>query len=170
MKNLQPKIYVACLAAYNSGYLHGDWIDAHQDVNALYEEIKTMLLNSPIKDAEEWAIHDYSDFGGILIEESTNLEKIAELVDFLVNNDELSIAVLAHTYGDIDAARSLLEDCYHGEYKSEEDFAISLAQDTMEIPEHLDFYIDYEKMARDLFINDFFSIEVNHKVYVFSYH
>jgi hypothetical protein len=26
-----------------------------------------------------------------------------------------------------------------------------------------------KKMARDLFINDFFSIEINHKVYVFSH-
>ena len=25
-----PRIYVACLAAYNNGYLHGAWIDADQ--------------------------------------------------------------------------------------------------------------------------------------------
>jgi len=30
MKNLQPKIYVAYLAAYNSGYLHGDWSVFHR--------------------------------------------------------------------------------------------------------------------------------------------
>jgi Antirestriction protein (ArdA) len=26
----EPRIYVACLAAYNNGYLHGAWIDAIQ--------------------------------------------------------------------------------------------------------------------------------------------
>jgi Antirestriction protein (ArdA) len=25
-----PRIYVACLAAYNNGRLHGEWIDADQ--------------------------------------------------------------------------------------------------------------------------------------------
>ena len=29
-----PRIYVACLAAYNNGYLHGVWIDADQDADA----------------------------------------------------------------------------------------------------------------------------------------
>lgn len=27
------RIYVACLAAYNNGILHGAWIDADQDVD-----------------------------------------------------------------------------------------------------------------------------------------
>lgn len=28
MSELKPSIYVACLAAYNNGYLHGMWLDA----------------------------------------------------------------------------------------------------------------------------------------------
>ena len=27
----EPRIYVACLAAYNNGHLHGAWIDAAQE-------------------------------------------------------------------------------------------------------------------------------------------
>ena len=38
-----PRIYVACLAAYNNGYLHGAWIDADQDVDEIRDEIATML-------------------------------------------------------------------------------------------------------------------------------
>jgi hypothetical protein len=30
MSNEAPKIYVACLASYNNGILHGKWIDAVQ--------------------------------------------------------------------------------------------------------------------------------------------
>jgi antirestriction protein len=41
-----PKIYVACLAAYNAGYLHGDWIDADQDADDIYQEIRDMLSRS----------------------------------------------------------------------------------------------------------------------------
>jgi len=27
----QPRIYVACLASYNSGFVHGAWINAAQE-------------------------------------------------------------------------------------------------------------------------------------------
>ncbi len=56
---ITPKIYIACLAAYNNGYLHGKWIDATQDVDSIYSNIRNVLASSPIPDAEEWAIHDY---------------------------------------------------------------------------------------------------------------
>ena len=52
-----PRIYVACLAAYNNGQLHGRWIDADQDVEAIQSEIANMLSSSPIPNAEEHAIH-----------------------------------------------------------------------------------------------------------------
>ena len=163
-KTSKPKIYVACLAAYNNGYLHGEWIDANQDVDDLYAEIKKILVSSPIPGAEEFAIHDYEGFGDMNIDEYISLEVIASIANFIVEHDDLGAAVLAHTNGDIDEAQQLLDECYHGEYDSEEDFAESFAENTMEIPEHLSYYIDYERMARDLFINDFFSIEVNHKM------
>lgn len=168
-KTSKPKIYVACLAAYNNGYLHGEWIDAHQDVDDLYAEIKKILASSPIPGAEEFAIHDYEEFGDICIDESTSLETVSMIANFVVEHDDLGAAVLAHTNGDINEAQQLLDECYHGEYDSEEDFAESFAGNTMEIPAHLEYYIDYEKMARDLFINDFFSIKVNYKTHVFSY-
>ncbi len=52
-----PSIYVACLASYNSGILHGKWILADQTVSAIYDEIHELLEESPIEDAEEYAIH-----------------------------------------------------------------------------------------------------------------
>jgi len=42
-----PRIYVACLASYNNGVLHGAWIDAVQDADALQAEVATMLRASP---------------------------------------------------------------------------------------------------------------------------
>ena len=35
-----PKIYVACLAAYNNGFLHGQWIDANQETEAIHAGTK----------------------------------------------------------------------------------------------------------------------------------
>ena len=56
------RIYVACLAAYNNGVLHGRWIDAARGEDHIWEETRAMLAASPIPDAEEWAIHDYEGF------------------------------------------------------------------------------------------------------------
>lgn len=58
------RIYVADLAAYNAGYLHGVWIDACDDVSDIREQIKAMLAASPVEDSEEHAIHDDEGFGG----------------------------------------------------------------------------------------------------------
>ena len=171
MSNLKPKIYVACLAAYNNGYLHGKWIDADRDVDALREEVNKILAASPIPNAEEFAVHDYEEFGDFCIDEYTGLETISEVANFIAEHDELGAAVLAHTNGSIDEAKTLLEECYHGEHASEEDFAYYWTHevDCREIPDYLKYYVDYTAMARDFFISDFFSIEVDHKVHVFSY-
>lgn len=53
-----PRVYIACLAAYNSGKLHGRWIDADQDADDIRREVAEMLKASPEPNAEEWAIHD----------------------------------------------------------------------------------------------------------------
>jgi len=37
--NLTPQIYVACLASYNNGFLHGQWIDATQSEEEIYVRI-----------------------------------------------------------------------------------------------------------------------------------
>jgi antirestriction protein len=167
---LEPKIYVACLAAYNSGYLHGEWINANQDLDCLQEEVKKILAKSPIPDAEEWAIHDFEDFGNISVQEYTSLETITQMASFIAQYDELGADVLSHTCGDLEDAKRLLEECYHGEFDSEEDFAYYWTHevDGREIPEYLQQYIDYKAMAYDWFISDFFSLDVNHKTHVFS--
>ena len=61
------QIYVACLSAYNHGYLHGEWIDAAQDEDGIMAEICTILAASPVIELygevpEEWAIHCHEGF------------------------------------------------------------------------------------------------------------
>lgn len=40
------RFYAACLASYNNGVLHGRWIDASDDVDAMQDEINAMLRES----------------------------------------------------------------------------------------------------------------------------
>ena len=169
MQTLQttPKIYVACLAAYNNGFLHGQWIEANQDAEDIHAEIQNMLGTSPVLGAEEWAIHDYEGFEGLHLSEYEDIEKVAEIAGFIEEYGE-AWALYAEHVGLEYATKESFEDANQGEWDSEEDFAEDLAAETMEIPDHLRFYIDYEKFARDLFINDYFSADgANCKVYVF---
>ena len=163
-----PSIYVACLAAYNNGFLHGQWIDANQEPRAIHSAIQDMLAQSPVGGAEEWAIHDYEGFGGLRLSEYEDITKVAEIAKLIQEHGE-AWALYAEFEGIEYATKERFEEAYQGEWDSEEDFAQNLAEETMEIPQHLQFYIDYEKFARDLFINDFFSIEVSHKIHVFSH-
>jgi len=169
MKTTQTtaKVYVACLAAYNNGILHGCWIDANQEAEAIQDAIKDMLASSPIANAEEWAIHDYEGFCGLRLSEYESIEKVAEMAEMIEEHGE-SWAKFAEYEGIEYATLERFEEAYAGEWLSEEEFAEELASETMEIPQHLAFYIDYEKLARDLFINDYFSTDSeNCKVYVF---
>ncbi|MEO0467721.1 MAG: antirestriction protein ArdA, partial [Pseudomonadota bacterium] len=65
-----PRIYVACLAAYNNGRLHGRWIDA-TDPHEVWQQVSAMLAASPEPDAEEWAIHGATSKSHLLSEVET---------------------------------------------------------------------------------------------------
>jgi antirestriction protein len=51
MEIAMPRIYVACLASYNAGVLHGRWIDV-SDVDTMQGEIDAMLRESRFPNVE----------------------------------------------------------------------------------------------------------------------
>lgn len=166
-----PRIYVACLAAYNNGYLHGAWIDADQDADEIRGEISAMLARSPIKGAEEYAIHDYEGFESVTIHEYAGIEKVARMGAFIAEHGALGAGLLEQFAGDIDQAETSLQDCYHGQFASLADYMEELTTESgVTIPEALRYYIDWEAMARDAEMGgEFFTIETGHdEVHVFS--
>jgi len=157
--NTESRIYVACLAAYNSGYLHGAWIDAAQEPWAIHDAVRVMLAASPVEGAEEWAIHDYEGFGGVRIEEYTGFERVSEIALFLAEHGEIGAAVLDHYCGDLDEAREALADRHLGAYASLADYAQEVTEESTAIPHALRYYIDYAAMARDAELNgDLFTV------------
>lgn len=158
-ETFEPKIYVACLAAYNNGLLHGRWIDADQDADAIRSEIADMLKASPIAGAKEYAIHDYEDFAGINIDEYTGVDQVVERAAFAVEHGTLG-ALLFEYYGEVEAAREALEFNYCGVFRSLADYIEELTGETTEIPENLRAYIDWDAMARDAELNgDFLTVK-----------
>lgn len=166
----RPRIYVACLAAYNNGILHGAWIDADQEPWAIWDAIRAMLAASPFPGAEEHTIHDYEGFGPVRIAEYAGISEVATLAAFIAGHGDLGAALLDHFGGDLDEAREAIADRYHGCHASLAAYMQKLIEETTPIPESLRFYIDYEAMARDAELSgDFFTIRLAYgEVHVFE--
>ena len=162
------RIYVADLAAYNSGYLHGIWIDATLEVSDIQDQINKMLAASPVEDAEEYAIHDYEGFEGYSLGEYTGIDTAHEIAEFIEEFPDFGGALLNH-FSTLDEARSAAEEDYCGCYVSLADYAQELNEQGTDIPESLRYYIDYDRMARDMEMNgDVFTIEIGHReVHIF---
>lgn len=151
-----PRIYVACLAAYNNGILYGDWIDCDQDTDSIQKQIDELLENSPMRDAEEWAIHDFENWQDIDLSENEDIEDLAKLAEILQKHGK-AYAVYVEYYGKEYATLEDFQDKYQGHYKSEEDFVEEHFRESNEIPDHLENYIDWKAMAHDWFISDYYS-------------
>jgi len=146
------QIYVACLASYNSGILHGKWITPKADKEELQEQINNILDSSKIANAEEWAIHDYDEFPNL--GEYPGLDNIIKVQEAI---DEHGIYVV-RAFLDNWLVEDLdhIDDAYYGEYDNFSEFASQLANDTIEglNENHTDStlarYFDWQAWERDL--------------------
>lgn len=166
------RIYVADLAAYNNGRLHGVWIDATEEMEDIWAQVNQMLKNSPEGFAEEYAIHDYEGFGGYRVSEYEGLESAHNVAVFIEEHGEIAGELLNNFGGDLEDAKKAIEENYSGCYKSLAEYAEELTEQTAEVPENLAFYIDYERMGRDMELGgDFYTIETGfEEVHVFWTH
>ena len=154
------RIYVADLAAYNNGKLHGVWINATDDMDDIWNQVNQMLAESPEGFAEEYAIHDYEGFEGYALSEYEGLEAAHKIACFIEEYPDFGGELLNNFGGDLEEAKTAAEENYCGCYKSLADFAEELTEDTTQIPENLAYYIDYERMGRDMELSgDIFTIE-----------
>lgn len=167
------KIYVACLASYNAGRLHGAWIDVDTDKDVMAAKVAAMLKASPTPNAEEFAIHDYDEFPDM--GEYPSLDAIAataELVELAEENgiDASDFARIADNWhGNADDIRSAL-DRFIGVRDSFEEYAEDLADECLldGVPESVAMYFDYKAYARDLSF-DYTVIDLSRGVAIF-YH
>jgi antirestriction protein len=165
----EPRIYVACLAAYNDGRLHGRWISAAQGEDHIWSETRAMLVESPEPYAEEWAIHDYENFEGASLSEYASFESVCSLAEFIGTRGRLGAKLYRHFGDDLEQARAAFDE-YAGEFESLADFAEGLTRETgAGVPDHLEYYIDWQAMGRDMELNgDVFTITLGFdEVHVF---
>ena len=142
-------IYVADLAAYNAGHLHGEWIDLDEhlyDPELVHETIQKILSSSPVPHAEEFAIHDSEGFAGS-ISEYSSIEEVCELAGFIAEHEDAARASLA-LGGDLAEARERIENGYQA-VESLAEFAQEYVDDMgLELPSFI--HVDWESTGRDL--------------------
>ena len=168
----EPRIYVACLASYNAGKLHGAWIDA-TDEDTINDGIASVLKTSTEPGAEEWAIHDYEGFGKAKIGEYTDTATVARVAALIAEHGEVFAALLSGYCGeDLDHAETLMTEGYRGEWSSLEAYAEDFLDDTgafENVPDDIRRYFDFEAYARDMECNgEVFTIEIGSAVHVFD--
>lgn len=103
----EPRIYAACLAAYNCGQLHGRWISASRGVEHLWEETRAMLAESPEPNSEEHAVHEYENFEGAHLSEYARFEAVCSLAEFIEEHGRLGAKLYRHFGDDLVQARGL---------------------------------------------------------------
>lgn len=169
---MSTRIYVACLAAYNNGTLHGVWIDDLDMFEGmeLQQRIGKMLASSPEPSAEEWAIHDHEGFGSYRVSEWHDLQELCDVAR-LIDEHGAEVASIALEYTTTDQASVWVEDHYEGKYARIEDWADSWLEDTgtlSSIPENLRYYFDVTSWARDAQLGgDIFTEDCDGGVHVF---
>lgn len=159
---LRPRIFVASLSDYNHGVLHGDWLDAAVEANEVHAGIERMLDRSPTarytgQPAEEWAIHDYENFGPLRIGEYESVEWITEVARGIAEHGAAFAAWANHAGSDRESLAGF-QGAYLGEWESVEDYAAGLLDDLgataalAQLDEWLQPYVDLDVagFARDL--------------------
>jgi antirestriction protein len=161
-----PAIYVASLADYNNGVLQGAWIDAARDPAAIQADIDAMLAESREPGAEEFAIHDYDQFGSCRIHEHDSIDLVARIARGIQEHGYAFSAWAEVHEGNPERWEDFAE-AYLGHYDSVQDYVdqvvddLGYTQELAKLPESLQPYVrfDTEALARDMeFSGDIYTV------------
>lgn len=150
------RVYIANLGKYNEGELVGDWFSFPLD----WEEIKERIgLNCYY---EEYAVHDTDNFPCEVSEYTSidELNRMYEMIEELPDEVVDSLDEFVSHYGSLEEVVAHKDDIlFYPDCDSMEDVAryyVDELQTLGDIPQSLQYYIDYEAYGRDLEIEGCF--------------
>lgn len=162
-------LYITDLAAYNNGFLIGEWVSLPLDSAKLTYKIREILTEGQLQckssqHHEEWFITDYEweDDFSMTVDEYADVFALNDIIEELsgLSEYELHQVKFLH-YGGYDIRYSINnhDDVQIYDYRSSTSFKDVyelLAEDLVdegcfgEIPANLTHYIDYSAIGRDL--------------------
>lgn len=156
--NGNPSVYCGTYAKYNNGSIYGMWIDL--TTFADYEDFIDFCKELHADEHDpELMFQDYEGFPTEWYSESCmdeeTFDKIVEYGNLDKDDQEMWDAYIDYCGGDADF--STARDRCMGKWDSEVDFAEDIVDQcyTDSIPQNLIYYFDYEKFARDLFMDGY---------------
>lgn len=163
-----PAIYVANLAAYNSGSLRGAWIHPSSDDADLRQQILDAIGGNA---DHEWAIHDYNIFPNLGEHPSVaGIAGIALLFE-QYSQDAVIAALEESGLRYIDDAESMLKDGWREldmpEDDAMEEYVQELADEGQLDVKFLLRHIDWASVAREVRM-DAHVVEKNGKTFIFN--
>jgi antirestriction protein len=146
-----PSIYVACLASYNSGHLHGRWIDLTNGEDAMDTDISEMLETSPAPGAEEYAVHDFEGFGPYRVSEWSNVSTLVEIAEAVEEFGPFILAYLAEVHDDLGDAIAAVEEMTEADNFADyvSDYVVTRILAEVDPGSPLALYFDCDKFERD---------------------
>jgi antirestriction protein len=166
MKSIETRaaIYVGTYAKYNAGSLAGAWLELSDFSDKEAFLAACLELHSDEKEPELM----FQDWEGVPTGMISECGIDAEVFDWLDLDPEAQelLAVFrdnVDSHGAIDQAR----EAFLGRSNSREDFAEELFGECYEIPRHLEPYIDWTRVARDLECDGYTFVWVRGEYFVF---
>ena len=144
------RIYVGTYAKYNNGNLFGKWLDleAYSDKE---EFLKACAELHSDEDDPELMFQNWEGIPDGMVSECSVSPECWDLIEAYSQHDEEAVNAYIYCFGEWN--ESDFQNRYRGEFRSWEDMAEELLEETGEldqIPENLRYYFDYEKYANDL--------------------
>ena len=151
-ENALINLYIANLAAYNAGYLVGEWLSLPASDETLNELFKAIKFEN---EDTEYAIHDYECFvSGISIDEYASIKKLNEVAEELEGLDDYDLkkieAYIEAYGGNFAEALEEINNYTFIEGVTLEEYAEELVDECYNLDEFAKRYFDYAAFARDL--------------------
>ena len=164
-----PALFVTTYGKYNDGrqFYASTWLDLYMPSS--FEEFDQIAraINYDDRDPEIMCT-DYQNFPEGWYSESPDREDIEKIIEFarsafgrlqgknLSDDDDREMwEAYIDATGDDDATFKQAQDNFVGKYEDDETFAEGLFRECYDIPDHLDGYIDWERVARDIMMDHY---------------
>lgn len=158
------EIFTVCLAAHEADIIHGEWIDASQDVTVIKKAIDALLMTSPVTTTGEFIIQDsVGTFGYALLQPDDTVCQAHSIACFLHKHREIGAALLAYVECNVEQATCIMQDGYYGKFATELDYVKQ--RHGVETPLTNTYA---HTLWRELTDRGYFSIDIDNQVHIFK--
>lgn len=173
-----PEIYVVCKPTYQSGNIHGVWVDTTKPMQDILKRIalmkhesghlgSEMLSEGYCPDPGTYLIHCHLGFYNLKIDDNVSIEDVRAYGLFIAQYGELGARLIAINNGDLEKAKRFMDEYYRGEYESRTAYAKAFFKQRYLTPKFLPYHLHCDCVEEAILYS--FFVKVGDKVHVFEY-